>query len=904
MADVFISYAREDTAFARELHAALASHGKDAWVDWEGIIPTDEWRVEIRAAIEAAHTFVFVISPASVHSAMCLEELSFAVDLKRRLTPVKWSEVADALVPQALQNLQWIILRPDEPHDGPLNQLMEVVDKDLPWLRLDRRLHLRAREWQQRGRDATFLLTGIELLEGQNWLTQGVSGERRPSELQTGYIAASAAAARERQSNRLAEQSRRYISGQQDLALLLSVEAVRRANTVPARAGLLAALQAHPFVDTWLRTPDASISTVAFSPDGRLLAAGTVAGYIYLWDVASRQMRGKFTPYETPVAFDRIDLIIDCVSFSPDGNMLAIAIGAWVVLWHLPTNTQVGPIESTHYPVTSVAFSRDGEMLFWGSTDKAIRLMRLRSAHFNKRSTISFDESSGETLTGHTARISALAISPDGSILASSGEEKTVRFWDVANKVQIAELMFHGDSIPGIAFNPAGTLLASGSFDGTAILWDVAQRKPWGKPMAHDSSGITGVAFDATGKTLASTARDGSIALWDVQSQNRVARLTGHDGKALRIAFSPSASLLASAGNDGAVIVWDAATRSPLARNVPMHKERVCRIGFSPDGKSAATGAWDGCILLSGWAGSKAPTKCLAHNQKITWFAFSPDSSILASSTFGWLIRLWDVASGDLIGELAGHSGKVQSLAFSPVANLLASASWDQSVRLWDVATRQPAGEPLQHEDQMFCVAISPDGTRLAAGGKDSNLVIWGIDTHQRAAGPFKAHSDAVTTATFHPQGGTLVSGSSDGSIQFWDAGSWRARGEPLQPDAGLVYEVAFSPDGGMLASAHSDGSVRLWDVATMAAIGELRTEHRTEIYSVAFSPNGHTLLAGGCSDLAYQHCESGLVMSWDVSQDSWISHACRMANRNLSHQEWQTFLGNEEYRATCGDRS
>lgn len=887
MADVFISYAREDMSFARDLYSTLASQGKDAWVDWEGIIPTDQWREEIRAAIDAAHTFVFVISPSSVASAMCIEELSCALDMKKRLVPLLWSAVADSLVPAALRDVQWIIFQQDAPPDQPLKQLLDIVDKDLPWLRLDRRLDLRSREWRHRNRDRSLLLSGSELENAQSWSTQGAAGARRPSELQLEYISASAAAERERRANALAEQARHYISTQQDLALLLGVEAVQLANTVPARASLLAALDAHPYLDTWLRMPDgASVSAVAFNPQATLLAAGTFSGNIYIWDVASRRIFRQFTPRQWPVAFDKIEGVIDRLAFSPDGILLAVAVGSSVVLWTVLLQLQIGPIQSTYHPVTTVAFSPDGKLLAWGSSDGLIRLAQVGSIPFNPKAPVPFE---GDTLKGDARRISTVVFSPDGALLASAGEEKTIRLWDVASKLQVAELEWHGDSVPALAFH-SETLLASGSLDGSVVLWDVPSRKPAGRHMAHDSSGVTSVAFVGDGKVLASRARDGSIALWDTQSRNRIARLSAHDAGARRVASSPATTLLASGGTDAAVILWDVSTRSPLAREVPAHNERVCHIACSPDGKMFASGAWDRRILLAGLSGANVVPRYLQHNQLITSFAFSPDGATLASSTFGWLVYLWDTATGECIVELQGHSGKVQGLAFAPTGHLVATASWDGSVRLWDTAARQSAGD-LKHADHVYCVAISPDAKLLASGGKDSKLLIWDLASQRQIAGPLEAHLTPVTTAAFHPKQAILLSASQDGAIQLWDTESWKPAGKILRPESGIIYEVAISPDGETFASAHGDGSVRLWDFASLALIGELSPSRRTSIYCAAFSSNGKTLLAGGCWDFAWERCTTGMIMMRDLSIDSWLSHARRIANRSLSAEEKPAFL-------------
>jgi hypothetical protein len=147
MTDVFISYAREDQAFVRDLHEALQACDRDTWVDWEDIPLTADWLAEIYAAIEAADTFIFIISPDSVASEVCSLELAHAVKHNKRLVPIVRRDVDTKAVPQALAALNWVFFRESDDFDRAFQSLIEAIDTDLDWVRAHTRLLVRAIEW-------------------------------------------------------------------------------------------------------------------------------------------------------------------------------------------------------------------------------------------------------------------------------------------------------------------------------------------------------------------------------------------------------------------------------------------------------------------------------------------------------------------------------------------------------------------------------------------------------------------------------------------------------------------------------------------------------------------------------------------------------------------------------------
>ncbi len=185
--DVFISYSRKDREFVKRLDAALQARGREAWVDWEGIRPAEEFMQAIFPAIEGTDTFVFVISPDSVTSEVCGRELAHAVAHNKRMVPIIAREVDAKTVPEPLAKLNWVFFcRENESFDVGTESLISALDTDLDWVHAHTRLLTRAIEWEAKGKSNSFVLRGEDLRSAEQWLAQaGADKERQPTELQT-----------------------------------------------------------------------------------------------------------------------------------------------------------------------------------------------------------------------------------------------------------------------------------------------------------------------------------------------------------------------------------------------------------------------------------------------------------------------------------------------------------------------------------------------------------------------------------------------------------------------------------------------------------------------------------------------------------------------------------------------
>ncbi|MEH2084008.1 MAG: NB-ARC domain-containing protein [Nostoc sp.] len=573
-----------------------------------------------------------------------------------------------------------------------------------------------------------------------------------------------------------------------------------------------------------------SVSSVAFSPNGKLLATGDADGKTYLWQVDDGKLLFSCTGHSSWVK---------SVAFSPDGQTLASGSDDQTVkLWDVRDGKCLKTLHGHSNWVRSVAFSPDGQTLASGSEDQTVKLWNVHSG----KCLI--------TLQENTNRIMSVAFSPDGQTLASCSEKQTVKLWDICDGKYLKTLQGHSSWVRSVAFNPDGEILATGSDDQTIKLWDVHDAKCL-KTLQGHTNRVWSVAFSPDGQTLASGGDDQTVKLWDFRDGKCLKTFQGHSNRVRSVAFSPDGQTLASGSENQTVKLWNVQDGKSLT-TLQGHSNRVRSVAFSLDGQILASGSEKQTVKLWDVRNDQFLKILEGHNSWVRSIAFSPDGQILASGSEKQTIKLWDVHTGQCLKKLQEHSNRIRSVAFSPNGQILASGSDDQTVKLWDVYIGKCLQTLKGHTSWVRSVAFSPDGQTLASGSENQRVRLWDIYTEE-CLHILEGHSNRIRSVTFSPDGQTLASGSDDQTVKLWDVYMGKCF-TTLQEHTNRVWSVAFSPDGRILASASEDQTIKLWDVYNGKCLKTLQGANWVK--SVAFNLDGQTLISGS---------QDETIKLWDV---------------------------------------
>ena len=511
-----------------------------------------------------------------------------------------------------------------------------------------------------------------------------------------------------------------------------------------------------------------------------------------------------------------------------------------------------------------------------------------------------------QTLKGHRTDINDVAYSPDGRIIATAADDRTVRIWDAASGEEILRIENLGAPVRGPDFSLDGSLLAASSDLGAVTVWDTAT--------GENVQTITGLGADPPpsrvslsrlGEKIAVAQTEAGIAgVWNVSTGALLHTLEGHNLGVIDVEFSPDDELLATTSFDTTARVWDAQTGESLF-TLTGHTGPVTEVEFSPDGARLATASWDGSVKV--WdIGSNVPVEILTlrgHQAIVESISFDPAGERLLSADVNQTAKIWDVQSpvgrewlvlpaddawiGDivlnqdgtrLLGGVGGgavamwniETGEqllqfmrhgpiddpggtsVFGIDLSPHEKILATASNDQSIILWDIRTGDKLGEFSEHANWVGDVNFSPDGESMVTASDDGSVHIIDAFTLEITKSLVEQQA-SVLSADFSPDGQAVVTASTDGSVRIFDVASGT---ELLRIGLGRIAAFAvFSPDGSRIAGASHDGTSRVWDALTGEELVALRG-HSGPVETSIFSPDGSQIATGS---------HDGTIKLWDA---------------------------------------
>lgn len=883
MAKLFISYSRKDKDIARKVIDALKTVGHDIWVDWEDIPPASNWMDQIKDGIAKADAFLFLISPDSIKSGYCADELNHAAKNTKRIIPVMLRYVKPESTDNLIRQLQWIAAREGEDNfDEAIKKIKTAIEVDFDWVDQHTRLQNDSLLWETK-KDPSLLLRGGNLRQARSMLAEAKQKRKnpQPSPLQEEFVKFSTDAERRRlnfnllagvlflvfafltytsitqrnnavdfanqaaaakrlaeenaaqaDANRIkadknakrAEDNARDANRQKQIAEKAR-DAAEKSRNVAAAQRSAARAQIYQF-----RTGELYTSTL-LAIDSQLTQPSKEAEEL---------LRENISLLPPPVGQKSFPGQITMVSFNPRGDIfLTAADNGSVCGWQVTDNRQLFCFDSPG-PVTSAIFTPTGDRVLAG--DKLGNLQIINSDG-SLQNTISF---SGKAITDITMQ-------PNGRYAAVTTEDAKVTLIDLGRSA-ISPFDFSGISIRLARFSPNNAQIATGSQNGFVDIWTLASPgAPLTKPI-HRGAILT-LAYSPNGRYLVTGGADGTAVILDPKTLEKRSILQ-HDDQVKDIAFNKSGDWFVTVSNDRKIRMWKTETGRLLL--VMSQDDFVQNVEVSDNDLWIATTGDDRTVRIwSAITGTQLYQMPLKG--KGSTLAFSRNGTNLVAGDLNGYVRNWDLTAIPTPLSSLQFDGVTASAAYSPKGTWIA-ASADRNIWLLNrlalsSQTKTPPGNPYgESQTNIGRLLFSPTEKWLALLNNGNQLLIY---KPGQTGGSTIRPTEAVQTFIFTPDENALITGGANGSLQRWSLSS--RQGTEIQNFAGNRI-TALAAVNDLLAVGLNE-QLRLFRIDGTQLTELPQPDSSATIDSLTFSPDG-SLLASGTA--------SGQIQMWKRENDTY----------------------------------
>lgn len=404
-------------------------------------------------------------------------------------------------------------------------------------------------------------------------------------------------------------------------------------------------------------------------------------------------------------------------------------------------------------------------------------------------------------LRGHTSAVKSVSFSPDGTTIASSSRDKTVRLWNVKTGKELISLG-HPKIVTSVAFSINGKFIMSTTSDETVYWWDIET----GKRVTLTES-FPKIYSNSSGPFNTSiTPKGNTIRIIDNNTNYGTHRTIRNKGIYFA-AISPDGKYIVIKSRDRYIHVWDSNTDTEL-QTLPGQFIKSPSSPFSPDGKRFATTTIKHTITI--WdAEKRTELLTIKGNNHAVAAAFCPDQEHFAFATDDGVIHIWDTKSDKETLILRGRVKHVYSINYDPEGKLIVSACSDKAIHIWDTETGHESRVINGHNDAVVFAAFSHNGSQIVSSSLDNTIRVWDPFSGKELKS-FVSQTDDVFSIAFDPDGRHFVSASRDHTVRVWDVETGKVLIELVGHNAN-VNSTIFSPDGKQIISSDNDGTIIIW---------------------------------------------------------------------------------------------
>jgi WD40 repeat protein len=489
--------------------------------------------------------------------------------------------------------------------------------------------------------------------------------------------------------------------------------------------------------------------------------------------------------------------------------------------------------------ITAVAVTPDGQWAItggWDRRDYTLRVWNLKTGQ-------------SRSLQGHTEMIEAVAVTPDRRRVVSAAWHSILCVSDLETG-QFRALKGHTGDVKAVAMTPDGRRAVSASDDKTLRVWNLETGQS--SVLEGHTSSVTAVAVTPDGLRAVSGSYDHSVRVWNLETgQSRV--LDGHTSSVSSVAVTPGGRRAISGSSDNTLRVWDLETGQ--SRVLDGHTCPIYAVTLTADGRCAVSTSADETMRV--WDLKTGHSRIL--HGRVGAVAITPDGRrAVSSGPENMPLRLWNLEMGytDSCAPQEQFTW-VHAVAVTPDGQWTISGGWKSLLYIRNLETGHSRALP----GRVSAIAVTPDGRRAVSGSDDKTMRVWDLETgHFRV---LEGHTGNINVVAVTPDGRGAVSGSDDKTTRVWDLETGHFR-----EFQGVGSAIAMMPDGRRAVSASDDETLRVWNLETGQS-RVLKGDYVSFISSVAVTPDGRRAISASGYQLYVIDLETSQIR---VIQGHWVT--------------------------------